>query len=69
MPEKDASGVRDKVFNEIKLQDLNKDTCVELLIKYLDSLFEGDKLSEVYERYTKSDRYEKKDQDKIEDFN
>ena len=52
----DVSGVRDKVFNEIKLQDLNKDTGVELLIKYLDFLFK----SEVYERYTKFDRYERK---------
>ena len=68
LPESDASGVRDKVFDEIKLQDLNKDISVELLIEYLDSLFKRDKLSEVYERCTKFDRYEKKDQDKMEDF-
>ena len=60
---------RDKVFlNEIKLQDLNKYTGVELLIKYLGSLFKREELSEVYERYTKIDRYEKKDEDKREDF-
>ena len=52
----------------MKLQDLNKDTGVKLLIKYLDSLFKRDKLSEVYECYTKFDRYEKKDHDKMEDF-
>ena len=68
LPENDASGVRDKVFNDIKLQYLNKDTGVELLIKYLDSLFKRDELSEVYERYAKFDRYEKKDRDKMEDF-
>ena len=39
LPEHDPSEVRDKIINEIKLQDLNKDTGVELLIKYLDSLF------------------------------
>ena len=55
-------------LNEIKLQDLNKDTSVKLLIKYFDSLFKQDELSEVYECYTKFDRYEKKDQDKMEDF-
>ena len=55
-------------LNELKLQDLNKDTDVELLMKHLDSLFKRDKLSEVYERYTKFDRHEKKDQDKMEDF-
>ena len=68
MPENDASGVRDKVFNEIKLQDLNKDTGVELLIKCFDSLFKRDELSEVYERYTKFARHEKKDQDNMEEF-
>ena len=51
-----------------KLQDLNEDTGVELSIKYLDSLFKRDELSEVYERYIKFDRYEKKDQDKMEDL-
>ena len=68
LPENDPSGVRDKVYNEIKSQDLNKDTGVQLLIKYLDSLFERDELSEVYKGYTKFDRYEKKDQDKMEDL-
>ena len=48
LPENDFSGFRDKVFNEIKIQDLNKDTSVELLIKNLDSLFKQDELNEVW---------------------
>ena len=38
------------------------------LITYLDKLFKKDELSEVYERYVLFDRYEKNDQQLVEDF-
>ena len=48
LPEKDPTGVREKVFNEITLDKLNKTDGVETLMTYLDSLFKKDELSEVY---------------------
>ena len=60
LPENDPSGVRDKLFNELKLQDLNTDTGVKLLSKYLNSLLKQDELGTVCERYTKFHRREKK---------
>ena len=51
----DPSGVGDKVFNEITLASLNNEGGVNTLINYFNRLFLKDKLSEVYERYIKSD--------------
>ena len=56
-PESDPSGVRDKVFNELKLETITADDGVEKLIEYLDKLFTKDELSEVHERYILFDRY------------
>ena len=67
-PESDPSGVRDKVFNELKLETINADDGVEKLIEYLDKLFKKDELSEVYERYILFDRYERESEMKIDDF-
>lgn len=38
MPEDDPSGVRDKIFNEISLVDLNTDNGVKTLIKFMNIL-------------------------------
>ena len=68
LPEGDPSGVRDKVFNEVTLAALNKDDGVTTLITYLDKLFKKDELSEVYERYTIFDRYERETNEKMDNF-
>ena len=51
----DPGGVGDKVFNEITLVSLNNEGGVNKLINYFNRLFLNDELSEVYERYIKSD--------------
>ena len=68
MPENDSSGVRDKIFNDIKLDELNKDDGIDSLIHYMDNLFKRDELSEVYERYIKFDRFSRAENQKIENF-
>ena len=50
----DPGGVGDKVFNEITLVSLNNEG-VNKLVNYFNRLFLNDELSEVYERYIKSD--------------
>ena len=59
LPENGPSGVRDKVFNEIKSANLNNEGGVSTLINYFNRLFLKYELSEVYERYIKFDRYYK----------
>ena len=68
LPEDDPSGIRDKVFNEVTLENLNKDDGVATLIKYFDSQFQKDALCEVYERFTIFDRYQREPKQKMEDF-
>ena len=38
LPEDDKSQIRDKVFNEINLEDLKKDDGIETLIAFFDKL-------------------------------
>ena len=59
LAENDPSGVRGKVFNEVTSDKLNKTDGVKTIMTYLDSLFEKDELSEVYERYINFDRYQR----------
>lgn len=67
-PENDPSGIRDKVFNELKLESINRDNGVETLITYMNKLFKKDELAEVYERFTLFFRYTKDSNKKMEDF-
>ena len=67
LPENDPSGVRDKVFNEVTLDKLNKTDGVETLMTCLDSLFKKGELSEVYECYINFDRYQRDPKQKMEE--
>ena len=64
----DPGGAGDKVFNEITLVSLNNEGGVNKLINYFNRLFLNDELSEVYERYIKSDWYYKETSVKMEDY-
>ena len=68
LPESDASGIRDKEFNEITLTNLSVENGADKLIEYMDKLFEKDELSEVYERFIQFERYKKTEDVKMEDF-
>ena len=49
--EHDPSNLREKVFNEVTLNNLNNENGVKTLIEYLNSWFLRDELTVVYERY------------------
>ena len=68
LPESDASGIRDKEFNEITLTNLSAENGADKLIEYMDKLFEKDELSEVYEGFIQFERYKKTEDVKMEDF-
>ena len=59
LPESDASGIRNTVFNEITLTNLSAENVVDKLIEYVDKFFKKDELSEVYERFIQFERYKK----------
>ena len=67
-PEDDPSGVRDKIFNELKLKELNRADGMTKLKTYLIKLFQKDELTEVYERYIQFARYERGENTKMDAF-
>ena len=66
LPEQDESGIRDKVFSDVKLEDLKKDDGVETLINFMDKLFKKDELSEAYEVFTDFERFKRKSTESME---
>ena len=68
LPEEDVSQIRDKVFAEIELSKLKLDDGLETLIKYLDTQFAKDDLTETYERYIDFERCKRESNQKINDF-
>ena len=68
LPEEDVSQIRDKVFAEIELSKLKLDDGLDTLIKYLDSQFAKDDLTETYERYVEFERCKRGSDQKINDF-
>ncbi|PIK50177.1 hypothetical protein BSL78_12928 [Apostichopus japonicus] len=68
LPEEGAKSIRDKVFNEIDLEDLKKETGVSTLIKFMDNVFKKDELSAAYEAYTSFDRYRRQTETTMEEF-
>ena len=68
LPEDDESQIRDKVFSEIKIEDLKGEGGFAKLIVYLDSQFAKDDLSETYERYVAFERCKRQQDQKINDF-
>ena len=68
LPEEDESQIRDKVFSEIKMDDLKGAEGFKKLIEYFDSQFAKDDLSETYERYVAFERCKRQSEQKINDF-
>ena len=56
LPENDSSQIRDKVFSELKIEDLNANDGVDILIRFMDNVFKKDELTDMYEQYTNFDR-------------
>ena len=56
-PDSDSTQVKDKLFNEMKIEELNSENGMQLLISFMDKLFKRDELTQVYERYVSFDRF------------
>ena len=67
LPEREGT-IRDKVFNELGIDQLCADNGVETLIKYMDKLYKLDDLSEAYELYTDFYKYRKSKETLMENY-
>ena len=68
LPEDDPSGIRDKLFNEVDIKELNSDEGMEKFIAYMDKLFKKDDQTQAYEDYMAFDSYRRAGSQKIIDF-
>ena len=68
LPDSDESGVKDKLFNDISLADLNIDGGVNTFKTFMDGLFKKDDLTETYERYVEFDRFVRVSTQSIDEF-
>ena len=66
LPEDDSSSIRDKIFNELSLENLKKQGGVKTLI--IDNLLKTVALREAYESYTQLDRFSRTPEMTMENF-
>ena len=68
LPEEDPSNIRDKVFSELEVSNLNKAEGLKTLTDYLDKQFGRDDLTVAYERYIEFERCKRKKDQKVNEF-
>ena len=66
--ENDPRQIRDKIFSELKLEDLNKEDGMVTLITFLDKLYKKDPLTNVYEHYVNFDRFKRQSNVTMENY-
>ena len=59
LPEEGQNSIRDKVFSELSIDELNEDDGVKKFTDFMDKIFKKDELSEAYEVYTEFDRFKR----------
>ena len=64
----EGSEVRDKVFNEVKTEELNTENGMKLLLEHLDKWYKRDEMSTAYESWTKFDSYKKVKEEEMEKY-
>ena len=62
LPETDDTGIRERVFDELKIEDLSKEDGLETLMTYMDKQLGKDDLSDCLEKYEQFDSFERSDQ-------
>ena len=68
MPKEDPSGIRDKIFIELKLESLHKDDGIQVLLEYMNSLFFKGWTHWNLWTYIKFDRYQRKNNQQMKVF-
>ena len=64
----DSSGIRDKIMNELSLDELNKDDGLDKYVKYMDDHFKKDDSVATYEAYLNFEQCKKKDDEEIKTY-
>ena len=68
LPEDDISNIRDKVFSEVEVDELNKAEGLKTLLDFLDKQFGRDDMSVAYEKYTEFEQFKRKEGQKVNEY-
>ena len=68
LPEDDDTKIREKVFDQLKLEDLEKDTGLDTLITFLDSHLGKDDLADSLEKFEDFEDFERAEGQSINEF-
>ena len=60
LPEHDSSGIRDKVFSDVAIDNLKGADGIDKSITYMDKIFKKDELSDIYETFCDFDRFHRR---------
>ena len=65
LPEDDISNIRDKVFSEVEVDELNKAEGLKTSLDFLDKQFGRADMSVAYEKYTQFEQFKRKEGQKV----
>ena len=68
LPEEDETQIRDKVFDQLPLEELKKENGLSLLVTFFDKHLAKDDLSDSLEKFTDFENYERSEGQTIHDF-
>ena len=68
LPEEDETQIREKVFDQIKLEDLKKDTGFKTLLDFLDTHLAKDDLADSLEKFEEFEDLKRGEGQSINDF-
>ena len=68
LPEDDETQIRDKVFDQLPLEELKKENGLSLLVTFFDKHLAKDDLSDSLEKFTDFENYERREGQTICDF-
>ena len=68
LPDNDSTGVKDKLFHDLSLSDLNCDNGVETFKAFMENLFKKDDLTLIYERYTQFEQCKREGKQTVEEY-
>ena len=68
LPEEDETQIRDKVFDQLPLEELKKENGISLLVTFFDKHLAKDDLSDSLEKFTDFENYERREGQTIHDF-
>ena len=68
LPENDSLGIREKVFEEIRVEDLNKDGGLDILIAFFDKHLGKDDLEIALEKFEDFEDYSRQSEENISQY-